>query len=70
MKMKPEYVERLNADTALIEAYLEHCFVYPGEPQQTLPVVLEGLRQLLACAISGRVFHDFEVSKFRGFEVW
>ena len=36
MKMKPEYVERLNADTALIEAYLEHCFVYPGEPQQTL----------------------------------
>ena len=41
-----------------------------GKPQQTLPVVLEGLRQLLACAISGRVFHDFEVSRFRGFEVW
>ena len=34
--MKPEYMERLNADAALIEAYLGDCFVYPGEPQQTL----------------------------------
>ena len=34
--MKPEYLERLNGDTALIEAYLAQCFVYPDEPQQTL----------------------------------
>ena len=34
--MKAEYSARLNADTTLVEAYLENCFVYPGEPQQKL----------------------------------
>ena len=34
--MKAEYLERMKADAALIENYLENCFVYPGEPQQKL----------------------------------
>ena len=34
--MKAEYLERMNANTALIESYLENCFVYPDQPQQKL----------------------------------
>ena len=34
--MKDEYLQRMRADTALIESYLENCFVYPEEPQRTL----------------------------------
>lgn len=34
--MKPEYTKQLNADAGEIEAYLNDCFVYEGEPQQRL----------------------------------
>ena len=34
--MKPEFERRLREDQALIEAYLNRCFVYDGEPQQKL----------------------------------
>ena len=34
--MKPENLRRMEADRALVERYLEGCFLYDGEPQQTL----------------------------------
>jgi geranylgeranyl diphosphate synthase type II len=34
--MKAEYLARMRDEAALVENYLENCFVYPGEPQQKL----------------------------------
>ncbi len=34
--MRPEFSDRLQQDTALVEEYLASCFDYPGEPQQRL----------------------------------
>ena len=34
--MKSEYEKQLRRDQASVEAYLNGCFVYDGEPQQSL----------------------------------
>ncbi len=34
--MKPEFEARLRAEQSLVEAYLDRCFRYDGEPQQRL----------------------------------